>query len=256
MEKKRRIGEIKKIFLNKNIKKIKLNKKKEPYIKKEGKISKFNVWIVNGEYVRKNICEDFVSMGQHYRFNFIPKWEFWLSEEVVPGEEWYYITHLLIENRLMGKGVSYGKAYGIAKRAERLERVKSLTIKKLEKLKDKGIILIHKIHKKLLKKYNSGVFVWLVNGELVRDLLYTDFWGGGHHKVYPFIPKEEIWIDDDVPSGEREFIILHELHERNLMISKGMKYSLAHRNATEIEDYCRHHPKKLLHYIKKEIEKN
>jgi hypothetical protein len=228
---------------------------KKIYIKKHDKIANFNVWIVDGEYIRKNICEDFVNIGQHHHFKFIPKNEFWISKEIIPGEELYYITHLLIENRLMGKGISYEKAYRSAARAERLERIKSVRIKKLEKLKSKREKLAHKIHKNLLKKYSSGVFVWLVKGELVRDLLYIDFAGGGHHKVYPFIPREEVWIDDDIPKDEREFIILHELHERNLMIKKKMKYLEAHRSATEIEDYCRHHPKKLMSYIKKEIKK-
>jgi hypothetical protein len=70
--------------------------------------------------------------------------------------------------------------------------------------------------------------------------------------VYHFIPEDEIWIDDDISQRERKFIILHEMHERNLM-EKGMDYPSAHRSATEIEDFCRHHTDKLDEAIKGEI---
>lgn len=58
------------------IRKFRLKKGKKPYIKKICNLGRYNVWIVDSEFVRKNICEDFVNLGQHYTFNFIPKNEF------------------------------------------------------------------------------------------------------------------------------------------------------------------------------------
>ena len=64
-----------------------------------------------------------------------------------------------------------------------------------------------------------------------------------------------MWIDDDIELDEIKFVLLHELHERNLM-AKGMKYELAHKNSSEIEYYCRKHPEGINQELKKEIKKN
>jgi len=241
------------MFINPRFKKgeIKIAGNKKIYSKKEGTISDFEVWIVNGEYIRKNICEDFVNLGQHYALKFIPKNEFWISKEVVPGEEWFYIAYLLTENRLMAKGMTHKKASEIADKAEKRERRKSVTLQKIKKIRTKDGLL-KKVRKKIIRKYENGIDVWLVRGELVRDAFYIDFAGGGHDKVYHFIPNKEIWIDDDIVKEEREFIILHELHERNLM-AKRWNYPKAHRSATGVEDFCRRHPKKTGGFIKAEV---
>ena len=90
---------------------------------------------------------------------------------------------------------------------------------------------------------------------MVRSLFLPDYAEGGHDKVYKFIPKNEIWIEIKLSKRERKFIILHELHERYLM-AHGEIYSKAHRSATIIEDYARHHPKELENDIQIELFKN
>ncbi len=100
-----------------------------------------------------------------------------------------------------------------------------------------------------------SIKVWIVKGENVRDLFFLDFTEGGHGYVYSFIPKDEIWIDDDVEPDEIKFVLLHELHERNLM-SKGMKYEPAHIRSSNIEYYCRKHKKQINEKLKKEIKKD
>ena len=105
--------------------------------------------------------------------------------------------------------------------------------------------------------------------KLVGDFFYIDFTEGGHDKVFDFIPKKEIWIDDDLNPEERLFILVHELHERNLMkknknitIKKGLSkldenytkvYDFAHHSASKTEYYCRHNPEKLNKFIQKEL---
>ena len=122
-----------------------------------------------------------------------------------------------------------------------------------------------------MKKYSGEVKIWVVNGELVRDLFFLDFTEGGHDLIYPFVPKNEVWIDDDVSPKELKFILLHELHERNLMI-KGWTYDLhdertaiekinkkakihrsAHGSASRIEYFCRKNPSKLDECLMKEV---
>lgn len=227
---------------------------KKPYIEKIANVSKFSVWIVDGEYIRDNIDEEFTNFGQHYRFRFIPENEFWIDHERVHGEEEFYVDHMLVENRLMAEGSSYADALEKADSAELKERRKADFIKK-------GIKIVHKeesikmIHKQLLKPYSKYLKVWIVNGELVRDLFFVDYTEGGHDKVYSFIPRGEVWLDDDLSQKEIKFVLLHELHERHLM-SEGLEYHKAHRSASHIEYFCRHHPEETDKKLQEEIEKN
>ena len=242
-------------FINPDFKKrkIKFLHGKKPYIKKLGKIADFTVWQMDGKNIRENICEDFVNIGQHLLFKFIPKNEFWIAkEETNSAEENFYEHHLLIENRLMRKGLSYDKAWLIAAAAEKRERMKSKLAKKLGKIKSTKKIIYGNIHKKILMNADK-IKIWLASGEAVRDRFRIDFAGGGHDKVYHFIPKNEIWIDDSISPKERKFIIIHELKERKLM-SKGRKYRDAHFVATELEDIARKNPGKIREILKRLIE--
>jgi hypothetical protein len=112
--------------------------------------------------------------------------------------------------------------------------------------------IIQKVHKEVLEIYSKKVKVWIVNGTDVRNFLFIDFTQGGPDKVCKYIPPNEVWIDDDVSRNERKYIILHELHERNLM-SNGMDYKNAHEESTRIELFCRHNPEQLDEKINEEI---
>lgn len=239
---------------------------KKPYIKKYVKISNFVVWIVDGKYIRKNLDEEFTNFGQHYRFHYIPRNEFWIDKQYGNGDERkFFIDHMLIENRLMASGKNYSDAIRVADKMEMQERGKSKLIRDEQKKRSNKELLIRKIHKRKIKTYSKTVTVWIVNGKQVRDLLFIDFTEGGHDKVYPFVPDKEIWIDDDIGPEERKFVLLHEIHERNLM-AKGWPYSVnkgkhslhksAHTSASRIEYFCRHHPSKVDEMLKKEIEKS
>ena len=75
---------------------------------------------------------------------------------------------------------------------------------------------IENIHKQLLKKYSGAIKVWIIQGGLVRSLYFIDFTEGGHDLVYPhFIPKNEVWLDDDLSPGERKPVSL-DLHAFSL----------------------------------------
>ena len=229
---------------------------KKPYLKKHSKHAGFTVWIVDGKYIRDKIDEEFTNYGQHYKFNFIPKKEFWIDKERVSSEEKYFIGSMLVMNRLMANGFSHKEAAKKAEKVELMERNKSRLMQKEIKLKENHKKLLESIHKKLIRKYsNKDLKVWIVNGEAVRDLFFLDFTEGGHHNVYYFVPKNEVWIDDDLNTKELKFVILHELHERNLM-SKGMNYDNAHKKSSEIEYFCRRHPDKLDLKLKEELGKS
>jgi hypothetical protein len=230
----------------------------KPYIEKYKEISGFTVWIVDGAHIRTNTDEEFTNFGQHFNFKYIPEKEFWIDKEKTPGEEDYFIEHMLVEHRLMKEGASYKEAYERADRAEKRMRHKSQEVKALMEIKDKEELL-QKIHKRMLEEYSKGVKVWIVDGNLVRSLIFIDFTEGGHDKVYSFIPPKEVWLDDDLVQKEIKFVLLHELHERFLM-AQGWPYytprKSAHVESSEIEYHCRHHPEELDDKLKEEVEKN
>jgi hypothetical protein len=229
----------------------------KPYIQSIEEIQSIKVWVVNGQYVREHLDEEFTNFGQHYRFPFIPINEFWLDQQHAPGEEQFFINHLLIEHSLMRNGMDYDQAIDKADDAEQAERAKTALFQQGEALlkSSQNSLLIDKIHKEFLSEFGSAVKVWVVDGELVRDLFYIDFTEGGHDKVYKFVPAGEIWIDDDVMPEERRFILLHEMHERYLM-AQGWNYNKAHKDSSRIEFKCRLHPQELDAALQEEIRKN
>jgi hypothetical protein len=216
---------------------------KLPYIQKIEERGKLEVWVVDGSYIRSHIDEEFTNFGQHYRYPYIPLNELWIDREAEHDERRFFIDHLLMEHRLMSEDMPYEKALAIADHAERKERRRVGDVSRLtqhgQQLPDgRGA------HERLWKKLENGVSVWIVNGRLVRSVFDIDFTEGGHDYVYEFVPNNEVWIDDAIVESERGYILLHELHERNRMVS-GWPYSKAHTEASRLEYHCRHHPDEL-----------
>ncbi len=215
---------------------------KQPYVKLIEERGDLKVWVVDGTYIRGHIDEEFTNYGQHYRFSYIPQNELWLDREAAQDETQFFIDHLLVEHRLMAKGMPYGKALVEADRAERNERRRAGDLGRV--MKHSTLPEASRVHTRLWKKLENGVSVWIVSGRLVRSAFDIDFTEGGHDYVYEFVPENEVWIDDDVADEERSYVLVHELHERNLM-AKGQPYSKAHADSSRIEYRCRHHPDEL-----------
>ena len=97
-------------------------KLKPPYLKKDETRGDYQVWIVDGAYIRGHIDEEFTNFGQHYRYHYIPKNEFWIDREAKPDEHVFFIDHLLVEHDLMAKGASYDDAITQADLVERKVR--------------------------------------------------------------------------------------------------------------------------------------
>ena len=215
---------------------------KPPYLKKAGQRGRISVWIVDGTYVRTHIDEEFTNYGQHYNFKYIPKEEFWIDREGKPDELKFFVDHLLDEHRLMESGVPYDQALVAADKAELAERKRAGDVKRMTKggqLPD-----AKEVHVRLWKKLESMVSVWIVDGRLVRSVFDVDFTEGGHDYVYEFVPQNEVWIDNDLEEAERPYVLLHELHERNLM-AQSWDYDRAHEDSSKIEYHCRHNPNEL-----------
>lgn len=200
------------------------------------------VWIVDGEYVRTFMDEEFTNFGQHFRFPFIPENEFWLDKEAADDESTYFVEHLRVEWKLMRNGAAYPEAIVKADLVERELRRKDKA-SDIQKVIDPETKLIdpERFHLKLIKALDNGLNVWLVDGRLIRTFLHIDFTQGGHEYVYEFVPHNEIWIDNDIQWHEWKFVILHEINEYNLM-KKGWNYTRAHENSSALELHCRNNP--------------
>ena len=244
--------------------------KKKPYIKKISDIEGFSIWYVNGYWIRKYLDKSFPNYGSRRTFTFIPKDEFWIDIENGAKESHYIIINFLAFQKALENDKSYEEAIEISTKVEKSERGKSKLLKRLKKIRIKGN-LIKKIHKKqLFVKYTENLEIWLVRGNLVRSLFHVDFNQGGHEFVYPFVPKNEVWIDDSLYYKERVYVLIHELYERQLMIH-GRKYDkvglainqrmkgdtkYAHPAAEDLEFWCRNHPKSIKRILLREIREN
>lgn len=79
-----------------------------------------------------------------------------------------------------------------------------------------------------------GLDVYLVDGERIRNEIYTDFTMGGTEARYAFIPRGEVWIESTLSPFDRKATLLHEIVERRRMFD-GLSYGDAHDEATEVE---------------------
>ena len=229
---------------------------KNIYVKKVNNVGDCAVWLVDGALIRKEINENFVKCADNNQFDFIPKNEFWIDEDLDQKEYRYFIDRFIYEKGLLDSGENYAKADKKADEFERNERQNSAEVLQIYESKHSKKDLLEKIKIKTIEKYSDKIKIWLVDGNLVRSFFLLDYCEGGHDLVYPFIPKKEIWIEEALSPEERKFIILHELHERYLM-SRGKSYKNAHIGATEVEDYYRENPREDLEArIKEEMGRN
>lgn len=115
----------------------------------------------------------------------------------------------------------------------------------------KNINDVSGIYKILADQFDS-LDIYIVDGELVRREIYSDFIFGGNEQRYPFVPHNEIWIDNTIPSREYITTLKHEVNEMNLMKNLGWTYLQAHDSSLMIEVKMRNEFK----YQAEEHEKN
>lgn len=98
---------------------------------------------------------------------------------------------------------------------------------------------VKRLYKYATLKDSSGTIdVYAVSGLAVRDKHKTDFSQGGHGYVYDWIPKDEIWLEEE-ESDEFPFILCHEYTEMVLMRDLRIEYLEAHKVASMVEGMCR-----------------
>src|SRR5438552_685110 len=73
----------------------------------------------------------------------------------------------------------------------------------------------------------KGLKIWIVDGPMVRRELYGDFSMGGNSLKYPFVPKDEIWLDSAMTPEQVHFTPVQELEEVKCMTA-GKSYAEAY----------------------------
>jgi hypothetical protein len=72
----------------------------------------------------------------------------------------------------------------------------------------------------------GGLEVWIVDGSYIRGNIDEEFTNFGQHYRYPYIPINELWIDQETHADEHRFFIDHLLVEYRLM-KEGAPYEKA-----------------------------
>ena len=205
-------------------------------------LGRFTVCLVDGPWVRAH-CQpdgdDFTNFGQHYRFSFIPKFEFWIDfYEANRSEQGFFLVHLLTEWQEMDNGSDYDDAYDRAVEVETRVRAKYQDISPdVDPLRARL---------RFWHECRDGRAIWLASEPFIHEHLSINWVEGGHWLVpgYQFEPKPDTWIGATLPPFERLVITGHELGENSRM-QKGMKYPEAHKQISVKELAVRRDPDEL-----------
>lgn len=215
-----------------------------------GIFAKFKVWLVDGPWVRAqgNEQNQFTNFGQHFRFPFIPMFEFWIDFfEANRSEQGYFILHMMSEWQDMKDGKSYEAAYDHADEVEKRARAKYEHIDENVDPLDAKIRMFHELQ--------DGMTLWLADEEFIHAQLTLNYAEGGHHLVpgYEFIPADEYWIGQTLPVSfplpERLIISGHEIGEHTDMKKNGTSYPKAHAKIAKKELEVRENPDGLMPWL-------
>lgn len=159
----------------------------EPYVRllhhpvtvaDSGPFKPFKVWLVDGPWIRKQSQEanEFTNFGEHYRFNFIPMYEFWIDFfDTNRSTQGFFILHMIAEWQAMHAGNSYSVAYN------RALRVVARAEKKYEKPApdvDPEDAVLRTFH-----ILDDLMVIKLVDETFIYKHLSLNFAEGGHHSV-------------------------------------------------------------------------
>lgn len=199
----------------------------------------FHVYSVCGFAVR-NVAqpdEEFGNFATNDEFpDLIPANEIWIAEKNLDKEGLFFLANALTRLKGRDNGMPDETLYTSALNLERLLREK-LTGEEFR---------AGKPHKRVpdrlyvqpyvtIPDERFPVKVWCVDGCLVRSWYKTDYTEGGHGYVYPWCPKDQIWVEADMDRGEWPFITTHEYLEHRLMRDEKLDYDTAHALCSTLE---------------------
>ncbi len=206
-----------------------------PYRVYAGSREGFDVWIVDGAAVRREMFPEFVYGGNGERYPFVPEKEIWIDNAIACEEYEYTLAHELHERSLMARrGMSYADAHDSSLALEqRLRRSDRLAARAHEEALAPvspsdcdgtreipslpSAVRLTGIYRSVAARIDS-ITVWIVDGAAVRRDIFPDFGFSGDDKAYRFIPPREIWLDGQISCEETPFSIAGELVTRNEML--------------------------------------
>lgn len=199
-----------------------------------GKSGKYDIWIIDGNQVRRKIFSSFLYGGNEQRYPFNPKGEIWIDNAISCEEYYLTLAHELNERHLMAKfGWTYYAAHDSSLSLEQVIRhrnaqicrahedsLKKVSVYDYENVKEiKSIpdsVKLSNVYRVPAGK-RDGLKIWIVDGYAVRKNIYPDFGFSGNDLTCHFIPRNEIWIDGQVSCEETEYSINTELYIRKFM---------------------------------------
>jgi hypothetical protein len=225
-----------------------------------GKRDDFDIWIVDGAIIRKEIFNEFVYGGNDRRYSFIPVGEIWVDNSITGEEFDLTVLHEINERNLMAKGMTYFDAHDSSLALEldirrrnliesqeyesKLPKVAPLDFDSTQEIEDlPDLIKLKNIYR--MPEGDFGEYkIWIVDGNAVRRDIYPDFGFSGNYKAYYFIPENEIWLDGSVSCEELEYSIMLEIREIEEFL-KGKNYDDAYTEALKTTDIKRKENQKL-----------
>jgi len=199
----------------------------------------YTVYSVNALAVRNAAQpdEEFGNFATRDEFaDLIPEGEIWISEKLAPKEGVFFIANALTQLKQQADGRKPEDAYDAGIEVERQLREKLNGVEFRDGKPHRHVPEdIYLSQYTTLPDPQGPVEVWLVDGNLVRSYYKTDYTEGGHGYVYPWVPRNEIWIEDGVDHREIPFILSHEYLERRMMRDEDIDYDTAHEYASELE---------------------
>lgn len=227
-----------------------------------GEYKGFKIWIVDGNYIRREIFNEFIYGGNDERYTFVPENEIWIDNSISADEYLTTLEHEINERNLMRfNGYTYYDAHDSSLMLElimrkgflvssnehenRIPMVSPIDYDSTQEIEDlPEHIKLNGIYKIPFAK-RDGVDIWVVDGYKVRRDIYPDFGFSGNSSAYQFIPENEIWIDASITCQETEYSIQLELKEMSYMKS-GLAYDEAYTKALVTTDSLRKAQNKLI----------
>jgi hypothetical protein len=200
-----------------------------------------DVYAVNAFAVRDLAKQDeeFTNFAIHGDFpDLISEREIWVDERLANKEGLFYIANALTQLKEREQGAPEDRAYKAGLNVERALRERLVGVKYRAGRAHRRVpsrIYAEADPYVTLPDPEFPVDVWFVDGNLVRSFYKTDYTEGGHGYVYPWVPKDQIWVEGDLARTEIPYIVSHEYLELRLMRDKKLSYDRAHEICSRVE---------------------
>jgi len=199
----------------------------------------FHIYAVNAFAIRDKAKadEEFTNFATRADFpDLIPGGEIWISEKSVDREGLFFMANAVtcVKERARGRSEETASTSGLDVERTLRERINGIAFRDGRPHKRVPAALYLRPYLTLPDE-KFPIHVWVVDGNLVRSYYKTDYAEGGHGYVYRWVPKNEIWIDDNVHQREIPFILAHEYIEHRLMRDEKIDYDTAHDICSRVE---------------------